>query len=884
MITTCNLRVALLIVAFAPGPALGDVSNWVGYQYGPPQIPPTSASWFHCDQWFNYLVPDADDTAIFDTGFDPQGNGTPDTVYFGDYTVLADPPGVPNSFEVPGGDAVLGQLSIQRGHFTFRFSDDTGSPQGSLTVVDRLEVAGSESVSLTLEKGVVTAPGASLYSTVGTASIRLHHATLSTNIKGLFDIGVLGMRGAVFVGSDSLLQTGFLRVGENGGSNGLLEVVGVQARARINGAQIGATGAGRVEIRDGGQLHSTSNVVLANYGDTAQGDVIVSGAGSSLLVDYLVAIGDSGDGTLAIQSGAVVRSVEAIVANGSTSTSTVVVEGEGSIWDTQALTVGNNGVGTMTVRDHAMVSLEGLSLGGEGGVGHLTVERGGQLQVDPENDNGNEIFIGLSDSGVGEIVVRGAGSRLFGSTFVTVGGIYHTPTTGNGRLTIVDGGQVTNEGWGIVAEGNSSGTVTVSGSNSRWDISELLLLGPGGTGTLEVSAGGVVTAGAVGMAGAASSEAMASVSGTNSAIVAGTSLHIGDLGVASLTVSDFGVVTVINHLKIGARGTIDVDDQGVVNVGSGEAPLPGTLRVGPSGTLDGSGHIIGDVMVDGGIVSPGFSPGTLRIDGTYNQGPAGQLWIEIGGVTPGTQHDVLISSGAAVLSGMLNVSVSDLGSGAFQPQLGQNFDILSAGILIGTFDHYAFPALAANLRWDVRYSSDRVSLFIGSRCDFDGNLTCDLADLDALSLAAVGGDPATFDLDGNGLVDSGDIDRWLQLAGLQNLGAGRRYLPGDANFDAVVDGADFGIWNASKFTSTGRWSQGDFNADGMIDGSDFGIWNANKFTSSFQTVPEPSCLVLLTYLLAVSSLVPTRPRLSTGGPSNKPMYESSAMRLSRVLR
>ena len=58
--------------------------------------------------------------------------------------------------------------------------------------------------------------------------------------------------------------------------------------------------------------------------------------------------------------------------------------------------------------------------------------------------------------------------------------------------------------------------------------------------------------------------------------------------------------------------------------------------------------------------------------------------------------------------------------------------------------------------------------------------------------------------------------------------------------DAVVDGSDFGIWNANKFTATGKWSKGDFNADGSSDGSDFGIWNANKFTASDASqVPEP---------------------------------------------
>lgn len=77
-----------------------------------------------------------------------------------------------------------------------------------------------------------------------------------------------------------------------------------------------------------------------------------------------------------------------------------------------------------------------------------------------------------------------------------------------------------------------------------------------------------------------------------------------------------------------------------------------------------------------------------------------------------------------------------------------------------------------------------------------------------------------------------------------------------ANLDGVVDGLDFGVWNAHKFTNQAAWCQGDFNADGAIDGSDFGVWNAHKFRSANQSslVPEPAgmCLALGWLLVAAS--------------------------------
>jgi hypothetical protein len=108
--------------------ARGEVISWVGYQAGPigSGLPlsawGTRASFFHGDQWFNYRVPDYHgeppvgdpfDIAVFDQRFDPQENGMPKTVFFGDFTVNAVPPYVPNNFVVPGFDAVIEGLVVR---------------------------------------------------------------------------------------------------------------------------------------------------------------------------------------------------------------------------------------------------------------------------------------------------------------------------------------------------------------------------------------------------------------------------------------------------------------------------------------------------------------------------------------------------------------------------------------------------------------------------------------------------------------------------------------------------------------------------------------------------------------------------------------------------
>ena len=55
--------------------------------------------------------------------------------------------------------------------------------------------------------------------------------------------------------------------------------------------------------------------------------------------------------------------------------------------------------------------------------------------------------------------------------------------------------------------------------------------------------------------------------------------------------------------------------------------------------------------------------------------------VELGGTTPGTQHDQLVVNGTATLGGTLKVSFT----GGFTPSLGDTFTILTATSVTGTF-------------------------------------------------------------------------------------------------------------------------------------------------------------------------------------------------------
>ncbi len=156
------------------------------------------------------------------------------------------------------------------------------------------------------------------------------------------------------------------------------------------------------------------------------------------------------------------------------------------------------------------------------------------------------------------------------------------------------------------------------------------------------------------------------------------------------------------------------------------------------GTLSGSGHIMtgsgpipGQVENRGGTVSPGSvstgnGVGSLEITGRFSNGAGGTLAIELGGLVAETMFDVLVIDGPAALAGILDVSLVDLGSGLFDPQLGDTFEILTASEGVGgTFETLMLPA---GYDWFVKYNPNSIELVATIPGDFDGDVDADADD------------------------------------------------------------------------------------------------------------------------------------------------------------
>jgi len=105
------------------------------------------------------------------------------------------------------------------------------------------------------------------------------------------------------------------------------------------------------------------------------------------------------------------------------------------------------------------------------------------------------------------------------------------------------------------------------------------------------------------------------------------------------------------------------------------------------GILGGTGTVNASVQNTGAEVSPGMPVGTLTVTGNYTQSAGGTLRIELGGPTPGTEHDQLAVTGTASLGGALVVELID----GFVPGVAQSFTILTAGSVTGTFATVTLP-------------------------------------------------------------------------------------------------------------------------------------------------------------------------------------------------
>ncbi|MCA9240876.1 MAG: hypothetical protein KDA37_11785, partial [Planctomycetales bacterium] len=241
-------------------------------------------------------------------------------------------------------------------------------------------------------------------------------------------------------------------------------------------------------------------------------------------------------------------------------------------------------------------------------------------------------------------------------------------------------------------------------------------------------------------------------------------------------------ITSQNQWHIGADAVAEIDtlsvwvSQGDVMLGGGSATIGGQSFTSEA-TVTGNGAVFVELLatprrwINDGKVIPGFSPGVIQVNGDYEQTDSAELRIEIGGLTPGTEHDVLSVAGAATLDGYLIVELLDQLSGSFLPALGDTFEVLTAdGGLAGGFSAEVLPNLGPLLTLHVFYEPNAVKLAV---------------------VPALSGD-----YNADGVVDAADYTVWRDSAGVIGIG-----LTADGDYDGHVTRLDYDIW-ASHYGET----------------------------------------------------------------------------------
>ncbi len=518
------------------------------------------------------------------------------------------------------------------------------------------------------------------------------------------------------------------------------------------GLQVGNVGNGSFTLDSAGQVQ-VSGLTFLGAQAGSRGEVTISDPNTTWSTNSTFVVGFRGEGDLMLLDGAELSSNGGGIGNLATAVGTALVDD--ATWNsTQVITVGSTGQGTMTVQNGAAITA-------------------------------TRTAIGLNSNSVGELT-------LDASTWDNSGGQVTLGNSGTGNLTIRNGAGMTNNDTSFIGiQANASGTATITGAGSLWDITPDLQVGSRSHGELYALNGGVVASGSgfLGTFGA-TSNGFARISDPNSAWNMSGIFSVGREGVGRLEILNGGTVTNDSGQvgeDAGSEGTVVVDGagslwsitgvevigddgQGTVIVSNGGEMSAALILVEENGLLTGDGQVstTSNLQIRG-RVEPGLSAGVLSIGGSYSQLGGSSLALEIGGATVGTQYDQLAVSSAASLGGDLEISLLDIGGGKFYPSSLDTFTVLTASILTGSLDNVANGGRLSTIG---NWGSFQVNYGLGS--GFDPNAIV-LSDF----LAS-----ADFDMDGD--VDSDDLGLWETAYASTDVG--------DANGDGRSDGLDFLIW------------------------------------------------------------------------------------------
>jgi fibronectin-binding autotransporter adhesin len=320
-----------------------------------------------------------------------------------------------------------------------------------------------------------------------------------------------------------------------------------------------------------------------------------------------------------------------------------------------------------------------LALRGSSGFAGNTAVNGGRLSITDGGSVSNfRGFIGSAAGQTGEVVVSGPGSSWTNASHIYVG------HSGTGQLTIENGASVSNANGNVGVDAGSTGIVTVSGAGSTWTSSDNLRVGVGGEGSLTVNAGAKVINlfGSFAVGDDAGSRGSVIASGAGSTIAA-RAMFVGNYGNGELTIANGAQVVSSDLSAIGGVA----GSQGVINIGAaaGQGPAAAGALNTPMLTFgEGDGALVFNhtdtgYLFSAGLGSQGAGAHAIQhLAGTTILSGDGSAFTGTTTVSGGT---LLVGdqSGVGSLGGAVNVALGGTIGGA--GTIGGNVAIADGGAL-----------------------------------------------------------------------------------------------------------------------------------------------------------------------------------------------------------
>jgi uncharacterized protein with beta-barrel porin domain len=495
---------------------------------------------------------------------------------------------------------------------------------------------------------IVTGSNFGVFALTGSSDVTNSGSITGTSVDGIYantSVTVTNNTGATVTGASGIFaNTGLANVTNSGSITGT-SVYGIYAGtnatvtnnvgASITGGQYGIfANAGVANITNSGSITGTSSVgifastnatVTNNTGASITGGAGIQGfTGFANIINSGSITGTSSDGIYAFSNATVTNNAGAIVTGSNFGvfalTGSSDVTNSGSITGTSVDGIYANT--SATVINNTGATVTGGTSGIFASTGLANVTNSGSIT----GTSANGIYAGTNAT-----VINNTGATVMGG---------QNGIAAFGFANVTNFGSITGGQYGIiVASGGSSvfNAGTISGGTAGIRFA-------GSGNTLTLAPGSVITG---------------NVLGTGS-----DTFQLGGTGVATFDISQlgptaqyqgFGTFNKIDSSVWTLTGTSSY--AGPVNVNGGTLSVNGNIAsassvtVNAGATLGGNG-IVGNTTINGGMLAPGNSIGTLTVSGSLVFTAAAAYLVEVSG----TSSDLVKVTGAATLGGTVRVT------------------------------------------------------------------------------------------------------------------------------------------------------------------------------------------------------------------------------------